>query len=81
MEITKGEKKLLVLAHNRYKITANDALLVYHNKQYATDQLKRLALLGYLALTEFGEFMITAKGKESLGIQEDAKLTNYVNQN
>lgn len=77
MDVTKNEKRILVLAMNNRSISVDGAMLVFRNKQYASDILKRLAQLDYLALMEFGTYTITAKGKSALGIEENVSLTKY----
>ena len=76
--LTENEKKILVLTHNRGRIDINGAMLVYRNRQYCNDALKRLNALGYLTMLDYGIYILTLSGKELLGIEQDEKLAKYV---
>ena len=53
-------------------------MLVYRNRQYCNDALKRLNALGYLTMLDYGIYILTLSGKELLGIEQDEKLAKYV---
>lgn len=78
-ELNNKEKKILAIAYSIKVITNKDCNRFYRTPHHIKVVLERLCDLGYLKLLEFGNFIITEKGKEAIGIEEDTKLTQYVN--
>ena len=77
-EINNKEKKILAIAFSKKGVTNKDCLRFYRTPHHIKVVLERLVDLDYLRLLEFGNFIITEKGKESLGIEEDEKLSKFV---
>jgi len=77
IELNKKELKILAIA-NTGKVTHEDCLRFYRTAHHIYTILRRLCKLGYIVPLESGSgFVLTGKGKETLGIEIDSKLSQY----
>ncbi|MAG76415.1 MAG: hypothetical protein CL811_06595 [Colwelliaceae bacterium] len=77
MEINNKERRILGIA-NSGGVNREQCLRFYRTPHHINAIIRRLCSLGYLAPLESGAtFVITAKGKEELGIEENRSLEDY----
>ena len=73
------ERKILVLAYNRgVRMDESRVIEIWRTKHHRKNMFGNLATMGLITPTESGSYIITAKGKELLGVEEDRKLEDFV---
>jgi hypothetical protein len=82
MKLNDKEKNILKLAYMKNKrgipLTKRDCFKFYSAPHYIDAKLDRLVVLGLLKTLEDGGLIITAEGKEQIGIESDKKITEFV---
>ena len=77
--LSNKEKKVLVLAYNQgVRINEEGVVELWRTPHYRKNVFQNLTTMGLITPTESGTFVITARGKELLGVEEDHKLEDFI---